>query len=201
VSFQKAIYGKAATADNNWAYDWLPKLDIPLYDIIAAFEMMDKGEINGYICQGFNPLQAFPDNGKIRRSLGKLKYLVVWTSRYGDVTLLGEFRAAESRRPGENLDGSLSASNHLLRRGERRPRQFGALAAMALEGRAAPGEAQSDIFIIAGLFHRLSDMYRKDGGTFPDPLLNLTWDYINPVDPDPEEMAKEMTILRRWPRR
>ena len=29
VSFQKAIYGKAATAENNWAYDWLPKLDIP----------------------------------------------------------------------------------------------------------------------------------------------------------------------------
>ena len=29
--------------------------------------MMDKGEINGYICQGFNPLQAFPDKGKIRK--------------------------------------------------------------------------------------------------------------------------------------
>ena len=28
-------------------------------------------------------------------------------------------------------------------------------------------------------------MYRKDGGAFPDPLLNLTWDYTNPVDPDP----------------
>ena len=67
VSFQKAIYGDAATAENNWAYDWLPKLDIPLYDIIAAFEMMEKGEMNGYICQGFNPLQAFPDKGKIRR--------------------------------------------------------------------------------------------------------------------------------------
>ena len=77
VSFQKAIYGAAATADNNWAYDWLPKLDIPLYDIIKAFEMMDKGEMNGYICQGFNPLQAFPDQGKIRSALGKLKYLVV----------------------------------------------------------------------------------------------------------------------------
>jgi len=26
VSFQKAIYGEAARADNDWAYDWLPKL-------------------------------------------------------------------------------------------------------------------------------------------------------------------------------
>ena len=37
------------------------------YDIIRAFEMMANGEMNGYICQGFNPLQAFPDRGKIRR--------------------------------------------------------------------------------------------------------------------------------------
>ena len=40
VSFQKAIYGDAARADNNWAYDWLPKLDIPQYDIISKAQMM-----------------------------------------------------------------------------------------------------------------------------------------------------------------
>ena len=45
---------------------------------------------------------------------------------------------------------------------------------------------------MAGIFHRLREMYRKDGGAFPDPLLNLTWDYTNPADPDPEELAKEM---------
>ena len=27
VSLMKAWYGAAATAENNWAYDWLPKLD------------------------------------------------------------------------------------------------------------------------------------------------------------------------------
>ncbi len=54
--------------DNDWAYDWLPKLDNDGYDILRAFEMMAKGEINGYICQGFNPLQSFPDRGKSRRA-------------------------------------------------------------------------------------------------------------------------------------
>ena len=29
VSFQKAIYGDAARSENDWAYDWLPKLDVP----------------------------------------------------------------------------------------------------------------------------------------------------------------------------
>src|ERR1700742_3599146 len=76
VSFQKAIYGDAARADNDWAYHWLQKLDVDGYDVIRAFEMMSQGQMNGYICQGFNPLQAFPDRGKIRRGLGKLKFLV-----------------------------------------------------------------------------------------------------------------------------
>ena len=29
VSFQKAMWGDAATAENDFAYDWLPKLDVP----------------------------------------------------------------------------------------------------------------------------------------------------------------------------
>src|SRR5580658_4751803 len=77
VSFQKSIYGDAARVDNDWAYDWLPKLDVPMYDVLRAFEMMNDGEMNGYICQGFNPQQAFPDRGKIRAGLSRLKYLVV----------------------------------------------------------------------------------------------------------------------------
>ena len=37
VSFQKAMWGTAATAENDFAYDWLPKLDVPSYDISARF--------------------------------------------------------------------------------------------------------------------------------------------------------------------
>jgi hypothetical protein len=85
VSFQKAIYGDAARTDNDWAYDWLPKVDNGGYDTLRAFEMMANGQINGYICQGFNPMQAFPDRGKIRNGLSKLKFLVVmarWIPRH-----------------------------------------------------------------------------------------------------------------------
>ena len=138
VSFQKAMFGNAAQAGNNWAYDWLPKLDIPLYDIIAAFEMMHNGQMNGYICQGFNPLQAFPDKGKIRASLGKLKYLVVMdpldteTSRFWE-----NFGPQNPIRSDQNPDRGFSASHDLFCGGGRRARQLRALAAMALEGGAA----------------------------------------------------------------
>ena len=65
VSFQKAMWGAAATAENDFAYDWLPKLDVPAYDVLRAFELMHQGKMNGYFCQGFNPLLSFPNRKKI----------------------------------------------------------------------------------------------------------------------------------------
>jgi formate dehydrogenase major subunit len=193
VSFQKAMFGQAATAENNWAYDWLPKLDVPLYDIIRAFEMMNNGGINGYICQGFNPLQAFPDRGKIRRGLSKLKFLVTMdpldteTSRFWE-----DFGPQNPTDPSKiqtevfqlpttcfaEENGSLVNSARWLQWHWK-----------AAEG---PGEAKSDIWIMSAIFHKMRELYRKEGGAFPDPLLNVTWDYTDPTDPNPEELAKDM---------
>jgi formate dehydrogenase major subunit len=193
VSFQKAVYGDAARADNDWAYDWLPKFDAGGYDIIRAFEMMNNGQMNGYICQGFNPLQAFPDKGKIRRSLGKLKYLVVMdpldteTSRFWEnfgpqnpsdpASIQTEvFQLPTTCFAEEN--GSLVNSARWLQ--------------WHWKAADPPGVAQTDIWIMSGIFHRVREMYRKEGGAFPDPILNLTWAYTDPIDPDPEELAKDM---------
>ena len=193
VSFQKAIYGDAAKADNDWAYDWLPKFEGGGYDIIRAFEMMNQGQMNGYICQGFNPMQAFPDRGKIRRGLSKLKFLVVMdpldteTSRFWQnfgpqnpsdpASIQTEvFQLPTTCFAEEN--GSLVNSARWLQ--------------WHWKAANPPGEAQSDIFIMSGIFHRMREMYRKEGGAFPDPILNLSWNYTDPTDPEPEEMAKEM---------
>jgi formate dehydrogenase major subunit len=193
VSFQKAIYGDAAQADNDWGYDWLPKLDVDTYDIIRAFEMMANGQMNGYICQGFNPLQAFPDKGKIAKGLTKLKFLVVIdpldteTSRFWEnfgphnpadpASIQTEvFQLPTTCFAEEN--GSLVNSARWLQ--------------WHWKAAPPPGEAQSDIWIMSGIFQRMREMYRKDGGAFPDPILNLTWNYTNATDPDPEELAKEM---------
>ena len=35
----KAWWGDAATADNHWGFDYLPKLD-KLYDMLQTFELM-----------------------------------------------------------------------------------------------------------------------------------------------------------------
>jgi formate dehydrogenase major subunit len=193
VSLQKAIYGAAARADNDWAYDWLPKVDGGGYDIIRAFEMMNNGQMNGYICQGFNPLQAFPDRNKIRRGLSKLKYLVVMdpldteTSRFWE-----NFGPQNPSDPAKIQTEVFQLPTSCF------AEETGSLVNSARwlqwHWKAAdpPGEAQTDIWIMSGIFHRMRELYRKEGGAFPDPILNLTWDYTNPTDPDPEELAKDM---------
>ena len=155
---------------------------------------MAQGKINGYICQGFNPLQAFPNKEKIRTALGKLKFLVVMdpleteTSRFwenhGDV---------QPVRSGQDPDGGLPAADDLLRRGERQrwpTRRAGCNGTGRRPMRRARRRATSGSCPACST--RMRAMYRKDGGAFPDPILNLTWNYTNPVEPGPDELAKEM---------
>lgn len=75
VSLMKAFYGDKATAGNCWGFDWLPKWDKG-YDVLQYFEMKNPGKVNGYLCQGFNPLAPFPNKNKVVASLSKLKFLV-----------------------------------------------------------------------------------------------------------------------------
>ena len=56
--------------ENHWAYDYLPKLD-KLYDMLQVFELMHQGKMNGYICQGFNPLAAAPNKAKMNAALAQ----------------------------------------------------------------------------------------------------------------------------------
>ena len=53
----------------------LPKWDKG-YDVLQYFEMMKEGKVNGYICQGFNPVASFPNKNKVIGCLSKLKFLV-----------------------------------------------------------------------------------------------------------------------------
>ena len=55
-----------------------------------------------------------------------------------------------------------------------------------------PGQARRDTWIMSQIFLRVKKLYQDEGGIFPDPILNLTWDYADPNEPTAEELAKEM---------
>jgi len=191
VSLMKAWYGKAATKENAWAFDWLPKLD-KAYDMMAVFDAISQGKVNGYVIQGFNPLASMPNKARLVESLSKLKYLVIidplvtetsnfWQSR-------GEFNQVDPaqiqtevfRLPSSCFaeeDGSLVNSGRTL--------------IWHWKAIDPPGEGKQDAEIIAELFTRIRALYQKEGGAFPDPILNLTWDYKIALAPSAEELARE----------
>ncbi|MGL4409226.1 MAG: formate dehydrogenase-N subunit alpha [Zoogloea sp.] len=192
VSLMKWFWGDKATKDNNWGYDWLPKWD-KLYDVLQMTEMMHQGKVNGLIVQGFNPLASFPDANKVREAFSKLKYMVVidpittetssfWQnhgeSNPSDPTKIATevFRLPSTCFAEE--DGAIVNSSRWLQ--------------WHWKGAEPPGEAKSDQEIIAELFTALRDLYKKDGGNVPEPILNLSWPYKDPKNPTPEELAKEL---------
>ncbi len=192
MSFAKSMYGPAATAENDWAYHYLPKLDVPSYDLLRAFELMHQGKMNGYFCQGFNPLLSAPNRGKLQTALSKLKFLVsidplqTETARFWEDH--GEYNAAKPEEIKTTVfelpstcfaedEGSLVSSSRWLQ--------------WHWAGGTPPGEAKSDVWIMSQLYKRLKALYKKDGGAFPDAILNLHWPYKDADDPQPEEIAKE----------
>ncbi len=192
VSQQKAFFGAAATAENDWAYDYLPKFDTG-YDTLKMVDMMAAGQMNGLFCQGLNIMMAAPQKDKTLAGLAKLKWLVVIdpieteTARFWENH--GEFNNVNPKSIQTEVfqlptsvyveeEGSFTNSSRVIQWHWK-----------AAEG---PGESRSDIDIVAGLYGRLKAKYAKDGGAFPDPLLKLTWSYSNAASPAPAEVLKEI---------
>jgi formate dehydrogenase major subunit len=191
VSLMKAWWGDAATPENNWGYEYLPKLDKG-YDMLQTFELMSQGKMNGYICQGFNPLAAAPNKAKMNASLAKLKFLVIMDPLATETSEFwrnfGEHNDVDSSQISTEVfrlptscfaeeDGTLVNSSRWLQ--------------WHWKGADPPGEARTDIDIMAQLFTRLRALYKKDGGAFPDPIVKLYWPYARPANPTAEELAKE----------
>ena len=75
VSYLKSMYGDAATKENQFGYDWHPKI-LGDHSHMAMFAAMNAGKVKGMICIGQNPATSI--NAKLERTgLRKLEWLVV----------------------------------------------------------------------------------------------------------------------------
>ena len=191
VSLMKSFYGEAAQKENDWGFEWLPKWD-QAYDVIKYFNMMDNGNVTGYICQGFNPVASFPNKNKVIGCLSKLKFLVTidplntetsnFWQNHGELNEVDSskiqtevFRLPSTCFAEEN--GSIVNSGRWLQ--------------WHWKGADAPGIALTDGEILSGIFLRLRKMYAEQGGANPDQVLNMTWNYAIPHEPKSEEVAME----------
>src|SRR3546814_18772166 len=45
---------------------------------------------------------------------------------------------------------------------------------------------------MARIYQRVLGLYKKEGGKFPDPIVNLDWPYATPNNPSAHDLAKEI---------
>ena len=191
VSYLKAMYGDAATKQSGWAFDYLPKVDRN-YSWVQLWDNMYNGIVKGMFAFGMNGVAIGPDSRKNINALKKADWLVVgeiypdetsefWKSPGITSEEMKQIQTTVYRLPCAGFaekDGTFTNSARWLQWKN---------AALPM-----PGDARLDQALVAQIFLKVRDLYKKDGGKFPDPILKLTWAYTDPANPSLAEVLKEI---------
>ena len=191
VSLLKAMYGSAATKENGFAFDYLPKVDRD-YSWTHIWDDMYNGKIKGMMAFGMNGVMIGPDTNKNINALKKADWLVVGEI-YPDET--SEFW----RAPGITAEEQKTIPTTVYRLpcagfAEKDGSMTNSARWVTWKYAAVPppGQARLDQDILAQIFLRVQDLYKKEGGKFPDPVLNLSWAYANAAHPPLAQVAMEI---------
>jgi formate dehydrogenase major subunit len=191
ASFLKAMYGDAAKKENGWAFDYLPKVDRE-YSWTHIWDDMYRGKLKGLMTFGMNSVAIGPNSQKNIDALKKADWLVVcdiypdetsefWKSPGVTTEDMKKIPTEVYRLPGAGFaekDGTFVNSARWLQW------KWAAV--------PPPGDAKLDQEILARIFLKVRELYRKEGGKFPDPIQNLAWNYTVPENPSLSDVAKEL---------
>ncbi len=202
VSLLKAVWGNAATAENEFGYSWLPKVD-GNYSWMYIFDEMYRGSATraggkepapeALISFGMNPVGLGPNSKKMVAALSKLKWMVIVENVETESSIFWkappEYEPPAPSQIGTEVyllpaatfaekDGTFTNSARWLQ--------------WKWKAVDPPGQAKSDQEILARLVLAVRELYKKEGGPGLEPIQNLSWSYTNSVSPDLAEVLKEM---------
>jgi formate dehydrogenase major subunit len=206
ISLLKAWYGDHATRENDFGYDWLPKIMGDHSQLPMTLAMKD-GTIRGLFLMGQNVVVGGQNSRLIREGLANLEWLVV-------------------RETAENESGSFwYRSSAGTNADDLTPERIGTevfLLPAALAGEKggtftntqrlvqwhdkvvdAPADCRSDLWFVYHLGRLLKEMYAESTEAKDAPIQNLLWDYPltdERQEPSPEAVLKEINGYT-WPER
>ena len=173
ISLMKAWYGDAATKENDWAYNYLPKV-VEDHSDLAMFVTMKDGKMKGFFSMGQNPAAGGVNAGFHRAALEKLDWMVM-RDLYETET------AAYWKRPG--IDPTkiptevffLPAASHVEKEGSFTNTQR--LIQYRDKAVEPPDDARSENWFLTELYLRLKKLYQDSTKQRDKPIQNLTWNY------------------------
>lgn len=197
TSLLKAWWGDAATAENDFAFDYIPKIngDHSSYRTIAD---MIEGKVSGYFLVGENPSVGHPNGRMNRFGLANLDWLVVRDLQMIESATF--WQQGPEHETGELAPETIGtevffmpAATHVEKEGTFTQTQ------RVLQWRhkavEPPNDARSDLWFYYHLGRILRERLKDSTDPRDRPLLDLTWDY--PVhgetqDPDAAAVLREI---------
>ena len=187
VSYFKAQWGDAATAANNYGYDYHPKITGD-HSHLPMFVDMAAGKIKGFFVMGQNPAVGGQNARFQRKALAKLDWMVVrdfyetetsafW--RNSPEIKSGELKAADIKTevfflPAAavaEMEGTFTNTQRLIQAHDK--------------AADPPDDARSDSWFTYHLGQKLIAAYKNSTVDHDWGIKNLLWNY----DPDPQEVA------------
>ena len=203
VSLLKAWWMDNATAGNDFAFDYLPKVTSGHdYTHIGTFESMAQGVIKGMMVWGQNPAVGGPDSQGERHAMDNLDWLLVTDLFETETAAFWKRPDPESTDPTRTVDSSkiktevflLPAACSYEKQGS--ISNSGRWAQWRYKAVKPVGEAKSDLAIIDVLVLKLKEKYAGETGLKADPINKLFWDYRTTGEyadeADPNEVAMEI---------
>lgn len=182
VSYLKSMYGAAATPDNDFGYDWHPKI-IGDHSHLPMFVAMNDGKVKGMLLIGQNPATSL--NARLERAgMRQLEWLVVkdnWVHesatfwKNAPEVKSGEVKPADIKTEVFFLPSSQIAEYEGSFTNTFRMLQWHYKAA------DAPGDCRTDLWFTHQLAKRLKQAYAQSNEARDVGFKNLVWDF------DPEE--------------
>jgi formate dehydrogenase major subunit len=197
VSLLKAWFGDAATPENDFCFDRLPKITGDHSHMTTVVDMAD-GDLDGYFVMGQNPVVGSPNSGLQRKGLRNLKWLVV---RDFYMIETAEFwKDSPEHERGEVSAETIGtevfffpAATHVEKDGSFTQTQR--LVQWHNEAIPPPADARSELHFAYHLGKRLKELYADSKDPKDRGIQELAWDY--PVhgarqEPSAEAVVKEV---------
>jgi formate dehydrogenase major subunit len=196
VSLLKAYWGEAATAENDYCFDYLPRIGGD-HSTYATVKAMIEGRCKGYFVVGENPAVG-SSNGKMQRlGLANLDWLVVRDLQMIETATF--WKDGPEIETGELVTEEigtevffLPAASHVEKAGSFTQTQ------RMLQWRdkavEPPGDCRSELQFYYELGKRIRQKLAGSTDEMDRPLLELAWDYPldDEGDPDGEAVLKEI---------
>ncbi len=177
VSFLKSMFGDKATKENGFGYSWLPKMDDgAAYSLMHLFEKMYEGRVKGLFAVGTDPAVSSPNTAKVRKALEKLDWLVGENIFDNETYCFWKGPGVDPKQVKTEVF-LLPASASMEKEGSQS--NSGRWVQWKYKAADAPGDAIPVGEITIKIMQAVKELYAKEGGVQPAPILNLKWDYTD----------------------